>query len=283
MVAAPPVILVFDISALSVASPSEWREFSRVGSCYVPQIVYEEMRLLFDRSPDPDLERIAKAFNRFYASSGWQITDVTAHHPILKAGSGQALTRRARVSLAVGKAAYGLAQTFSNSLVVLVSKDRSLLQRLYDIPCVNLCGITGDALLQWSRTGQRPIAVSQKFQQFRSAHNIPPNTTGVSQSYQRTSPTRITPSKPKTPLRKATSVPDWMPDLVSLLLAAAGLAIAGYLIWILLNNGNLRKFLPSTSNPVQFPVVVSHLVASPHDVMPEVAMRGCLSSSDRLG
>jgi hypothetical protein len=254
MAAVPPVILVFDISALSVATPSEWREFSRVGSCYVPQVVYEEMRLLFDRSPDPDLERIAKAFNRFYASSGWQITDANAHHPLLKVGSGQSLTRRSRVSLAVGRCAYGLAQNFPNTLVVLVSKDRTLLQRLYEIPCVNLCGITGDALLQWSRSGQRPIAVSQKFQQFRFAHNIPPNTTTVSQSYQRTSPTRITPPEPKTPLRKAISTPEWMPDLISLLLAAAGLAIAGYLIWMLLNNSALKKLLPSTLNPVQFPV-----------------------------
>jgi hypothetical protein len=172
MVAIPPVILVFDISALSAASCSEWREFSRVGSCYIPQIIYEEMKLMFDRSPDPDLERIAKDFNRFYATSNWKITEADAHHSALKMGAGQSLTRRARVSLAVGRCAYGLSETFQTSIVVLVTKDRSLLQRLYEIPEVNLCGITGDALLQWSRSGLRPIAVIQKVQQFRTAHGM---------------------------------------------------------------------------------------------------------------
>ena len=219
MVAVPPVILVFDISALSAATPSEWREFSRAGSCYVPQVVYEEMKLKFDRSPDPDLERIAKAFNRFYATSGWRITDVTGHHAALKVGSGQALTQRSRVSLAVGRCAYGLAEVTPGSLVVLVTKDRPLLQRLYEIPAVNLCGITVENLLQWSRTGQRPIPVSQKLQQFRATHGIQPTgTTGTSQTYQRTSPTRSTAApvtvKPtKTRRRDLTFTPDWLPDL----------------------------------------------------------------------
>ena len=252
MVAVPPVILVFDISALSVSSPSEWREFSRVGSCYVPQVVYEEMKLMFDRSPDPDLERIAKAFNRFYASSGWQITDVNAHHPSLKVGSGQALTRRSRVSLAVGRCAYGLSQNFANSLIILVSKDRSLLQRLYEVPVVNLCGITGESLLQWSRTGQRPIAVSQKFQQFRTAYNLPPTSKAVTaQPY--TPPSRVAAAPARSSsskMRSVASLPDWIPDLMSLILAAVGLAIAGFLVWFVLNNTELKKSLPRTEIPI---------------------------------
>jgi hypothetical protein len=254
MAAVPPVILVFDISALSAATPSEWREFSRVGGCYVPQVVYEEMRLLFDRSPDPDLERIAKAFNRFYASSGWQITDVNAYHASLKLGSGQALTRRARVSIAVGRCAYGLAQTFPTSLVVLVTKDRSLLQRLYEIPCVNLGGITVESLLQWSRTGQRPIPISQKLQQFRATHGIQPSgTTGTSQTYQRTSPTRLTPTRPSGArlIRNPFSSPGWFPDLVSLLLAVLGIAIAAYLVWLLLHSNALRELLHRPVNQTQ--------------------------------
>ncbi|NJL22252.1 MAG: hypothetical protein HC895_17800 [Leptolyngbyaceae cyanobacterium SM1_3_5] len=168
MTALPPVSLVLDISALSAASAREWLEFSRVGTSHVPQVVYEEMNFLFDRSPDPDLERVARAFKRFYANSGWQITDETGHHPALKVASGQAMTKRGRVSLAVARCAYGLAQNHANNLVVLVSSDRALLQRLYDIQLPNLCGITGAALLQWCRSGQRPIAVSQKLQQMRS-------------------------------------------------------------------------------------------------------------------
>ncbi len=256
MAAVPPVILVLDISALSAATPSEWREFSRAGSCYVPQVVYEEMKLKFDRSPDPDLERIAKAFNRFYATSGWRITDVSGHHASLKVGAGQALTQRSRVSVAVGRCAYGLSEQNPGSMVVLVTKDRGLLQRLYEIPAVNLCGITIENLLQWSRTGQRPIPVSQKLQQFRATHGIiqPTGTTGTSQSYQRTTPTRSaaasTSAKPQRSRKRDVSLtPDWLPDLVSLLLAAAGLAVAGYLIWRVMNSNVQQFFQPPSPTP----------------------------------
>lgn len=265
MAAVPPIVLVFDISALSAASPSEWREFSRVGSCYVPQVVYEEMRLLFDRSPDPDLERIAKSFNRFYASSGWKITDAHAHHPALKVASGQALTRRARVSLAVGRCAFALSQDFPNSLVVLVSKDRSLLQRLSEVPATNLCSITTESLLQWSRTGQRPIAVSQRFQKFRTTHGLGASTSAVGQAYQPTSPTRTTtrvatqtikPAPLRNSVRNSVATPDWLPDVISLLLAIAGLAIAAYLIWFLISSDVLKKYWPQTLKPTDFPVAV---------------------------
>ncbi|GAB4364689.1 MAG: hypothetical protein Kow00121_00570 [Elainellaceae cyanobacterium] len=237
MVAVPPIVLVFDVNALSSASPTEWREFSRVGNCYIPQVVYEEMKMLFDRSPDPDLEQLAKAFSRFYATSGWKTTDASASHPTLKVASGQALTRRARVSLAVGKCAYGLAQEFANSLVVLVSNDRSLLQRLQELPSVNLCGIPGDTLLQWSRTGQRPIAVSAKFQQFKS--NYQPAVKSAAQPARvNSSPRPDTPSKPNRSSSVRSSpvfLSDWLPELRSLLFALIGLAIAGYLIWLLFN------------------------------------------------
>jgi hypothetical protein len=255
MVAVPPVMLVFDISALSAATPSEWREFSRAGSCYLPQVVYEEMKLKFDRSPDPDLERIAKAFNRFYTTSGWRVTEATGHHAALKVGSGQALTQRSRVSLAVGRCAYGLAEAMPGSLVVLVTKDRVLLQRLYEIPAVNLCGITVENLLQWSRTGQRPIAVSQKLQQFRATHGIPPTGATSNKPKPRSTPTRspvasvaVKPEKSKK--RDVALTPDWLPDLVSLLLAAAGLAAAGYLIWMVLH-GNIQQYFKSPASQPQ--------------------------------
>jgi rRNA-processing protein FCF1 len=259
MVAVPPVILVFDVNALSAATPSEWREFSRVGNCYIPQVVYEEMKMLFDRSPDPDLENLAKSFNRFYATSGWKVTEATGTHPVLKVGTGQALTRRARVSLAVGKCAVGLSEEFPNSLVVLVTNDRSLLQRLYDIPNVNLCGITGDALLQWSRTGQRPIAVSQKFQQFRAAYGISPNPSSSAAPARKPAPSaaappsshaasaRTTRSSKAAPIRTPMFWSDWFPEVRSILLAAIGFAVAAYLLWMLFNRIDWQDIFQPTS------------------------------------
>ncbi|MBE9182556.1 hypothetical protein IQ268_28810 [Oculatella sp. LEGE 06141] len=255
MAALPPVLLILDVSALSAAPPQEWLEFSRVGSCVIPQVVYEEMRFLFDRTPDPDLERIAKAFNRLYPGNGWQISDLNAPHPELKSGTGQAMTKRARVSLAVGRCAYGMAQTVPNSLVIMVTQDRSLLQRFSQIQLPNLCGITGEALLQWCRSGQRPVNVSQKLQQFRAAVGAQSGATVVNQPYPSVMPSRATAKKPprttSTPIRSSVSLPGWFPDLISLLSAVVALAIAGMIIWALFSDSSLRQFLFRTGQPAQ--------------------------------
>jgi hypothetical protein len=259
MVAIPPVILVFDISALSAASCSEWREFARVGSCYIPQVIYEEMKLMFDRSPDPDLERIAKDFNRFYATSNWKITEADAHHAALKMGAGQSMTRRARVSLAVGRSAYALSQQFQSSLVVLVSKDRPLLQRLYDIPEVNLCGITGEALLQWSRSGLRPIPVIQKVQQFRTAHGLV-GKSAPSHS-ERHSPAAIAPKAAKATMVSDVAMPEWLPDAASMVMAFLGVAVAGCLIYYMIQLLN-QKTPESAPSPTSFHLVPTILAPS---------------------
>lgn len=262
----PPVLLVLDVSALSAATPREWLEFSRVGAGYIPQAVYEEMRLLFDRSPDPDLERISRAFNRFYPTSGWQTTDEHAHHPLLKANSGHAMTKRERVSLAVARCAYGLAQSHPASLVVLVSSDRSLLQRLYEIKATNLCGITGAALLQWSRSGQRPIAVSQKLQQMRAQGNQRAAGASVSQPTPEPSRAATTASKatasratPKTAIQNRTAIQtqtkiqpaaaskvNWFAPLASGLGLIVTMVIAALVVWFLVNSFGLKlnQFLP---------------------------------------
>lgn len=268
----PPVILVMDINALSAATPREWLEFSRVGSCIVPQVVYEEMKLLFDRSPDPDLERIAKAFNRFYPSSGWKISEATAHHALLKASSNQGLTKRARVSLAVGRCAYALSLSFPSSLVVLVSSDRAMLQRIYDIQASNFCAITGQSLLQWCRTGQRPIAVTQKLQILKASGNVGsasgfatsgfyqpatniPKTTRIQDRTavpSRITSTRSAPSgqrsKSRSQIRPATPMDDVWPQVISFAIAFIALAVAGYLIWLLINHSGLRDLFENPGN-----------------------------------
>jgi hypothetical protein len=262
MAAIPSIILVFDVSALSAASCSEWREFARVGSCYLPQVVYEEMKMVFDRSPDPDLERIAKDFHRFHATSNWTVTQANAHHAALKMGAGQSLTRRARVSLAVGRAAYGLAQMFQSSLVVLVTKDRSLLQRLYDIPEVNLCGITGEALLQWSRSGSRPIAVIQKIQQFRSAHGMTAMAAVTHGDRQPVAAVGVA-SYTKPTLVNQLIMPEWLPDAISLVMAFVGLAIAGWLIHYMVQLLHQKNPVPTAPNsPTSFNFPPTNLAPS---------------------
>lgn len=268
MTSAPPIILVLDISTLSSTSTREWLGFSRAGACYIPQVVYEEMRFLYERSPDPDLERVARDFNRFYATSGWNITEVTGHHTILKSATGYALTKRMRVALAVARCAYGLSQEHPKSLVVLVGSDRAILQRLYDIQAPNLTGIPGSSLLQWSRTGQRPVAVSQKLQEMKMTGNLEPISSTIAYTHRPTSSSRITtagaprktgptrtrtmsptPTRPRTRSRRSKKAqfiyPEWFPQFVSMSLSLIALSCAGVMIWLIFFTNAFDRFIPS--------------------------------------
>ncbi|MEM7772589.1 MAG: PIN domain-containing protein [Cyanobacteria bacterium P01_E01_bin.6] len=264
----PPIILVLDISTLSATSTREWLGFSRAGACYIPQVVYEEMRFLYERSPDPDLERVARDFNRFYATSGWNITEVVGHHTILKSATGYALTKRMRVALAVARCAYGLAEQHPKSLVILVASDRAILQRLYDIQAPNLAGIPGSALLQWSKTGQRPIAVSQKLQQLKMSGTLEPISSTISYSHYPTSTSRSLPqgyaSRPEPSRARSTSInrqsstnkrrhkssnvivlPEWLPQAISMVLAVVAISLAGYVLWLIFYTDTFDRFLPT--------------------------------------
>ena len=191
MTSLAPVRLILDISTLSATTTREWLGFSRAGDCYIPHMVYEEIRFLYERSPDPDLERVSREFHRFYTTSGWKISEVTGHHPLLKSATGRALTKRARVALAVARCAYGEAQKNPKQLVVLVTSDRAILQRIYDIQLPNLAGIPSAALLNWSRSGKRPVAVTQKLQELRDLGYTQSGLTA--QTYQQTTPMRRSP------------------------------------------------------------------------------------------
>lgn len=267
----PPVLLVLDISALASSTPKEWIEFSRIGSTYVPQAVYEEMKLLFDRSPDPDLEELCKSFNHFYPHSGWTITEAHAHHPSL-AAAGQALTRRARITLASARCAYALALSSPGHLAVLVTNDQSSLQRIYQLPSTNLCAIRTSELLQWCRAGQRPVMVSQKMQQLRTTSGVATAVTTNSGPV-RTSPARVHPGTLSTPprspsmtarryaqpptrasrsrVRADNSLPDWITQLFSLVLAFGGLALAAWIMWSVIHNTEWLAPLRQPLDPTQ--------------------------------
>jgi hypothetical protein len=268
MAVIPPIMLVLDISTLSTTTTRDWLGFSRAGSCYLPQVIYEEMKFLYDRSPDPDLERTAREFNRFYATSGWKITETVGHHPLLKSTTGYALTRRTRVALAVGRCAYGLAQQHPASLVVLVSSDRSILQRTYEIQAPNLTGLPVSALLSWSRTGQRPIAISQKLQQMKAAGTFHPTPVVATRPHRQSSSSRSKPSSPKRSapqsppapkrqrptVRAVLSTPVDIGQVLAGLSALVALGLAGVLIWIIFFTDNFRNLFegpvptPETNN-----------------------------------
>lgn len=251
MTTPPPVLIVLDLSTLMGSTTREWQDYSRVGSCYLPQVVYEEIEFLSGRAPEPDLEKTAREFLRFFPNSGWQLTNAIASHPALTPPAGQALSKQARLSLAVAQCAYGLSGEHPGELVVLVSTVQQLLQRLGALQSPNLCGIVPAALLQWARTGQKPPAVTQQMAATLKAGGTPVSA--------------ATASKPTSPLPKAaTSAPMTGPasaartlasssrrnsggmralsGVIGSVLALIGLAIAGGFAWRAIQPASFNKF-----------------------------------------
>lgn len=164
----PSLLIVFDTTALVVGNTSEWQEFSRLGECYVPEGVLEQMELMCDRATEPEVERTAREFMRFYPTSGWKKTGIRAEHAALKPTPGHALSQRARLSLAVASGGYGLALRYPERLIVLIANDQALLQQVLGLSLKNLCGLPVPALLQWTRSQRRPPIINQHLQQMRT-------------------------------------------------------------------------------------------------------------------
>jgi len=187
----PPISLIFDLSALMGSSIREWQEYSQIGTCYLPQILYEEIEFLTGRAPEPNLEKTAREFTRFFPTSGWQITNANASHPAIAPAPGQDLSKskQARLMITVAQCMYGFAQENADNLVVFVSNSQPILQRIPALKTPNLCGITAAALLQWVRTKQRPPAVTQQLQTLSSS--------GTNGRISQPKPVNRTPPSPK--------------------------------------------------------------------------------------
>lgn len=256
----PPVLVVLELSALLGTSAREWQEYARVGGCYVPQVVYDEMEFLSGRAPEPEQEKTAREFLRFFPNSGWQLTNAQATHPALTPPSDKTPSKQVRLLLAVGETAHGLAQEQPGALVVLVSNTQPLLQRLQAIRAANLCGITATALLQWARTGQRPPAVTQQMQaviqsgaasgrsQAPSSASTPPRAAAArTASANSTAPAAPVTGGPASAARQRQSVadrtrPGVFGNLISSLLALLFLALVGLIGWRIVQPASFNQF-----------------------------------------
>jgi len=160
-------LILLDTTALLTGKTSDWQEFTKLGECYVPELVLEQMNYMCDRASEPEVESVAREFGRFYPDSGWKKTSMKADHPSLKPSPGHTLSKRARLVLDGLGCAYGLALRYPDRLVVLVSGDQAMLQQAFNLETKNLCGIPVPALMQWVRSARRPPVVTQHLQQMR--------------------------------------------------------------------------------------------------------------------
>ncbi|MBW4522998.1 MAG: hypothetical protein KME16_25455 [Scytolyngbya sp. HA4215-MV1] len=272
MVAPPPVLLVLDLSALMAGKTRAWQEFSRLGECYVPQAVLQEVQYLCNRASEVDLEQTAREFIRFYPASGWQEALTSATHPALQPPKGVSLSGRARLSQTIAECAYGLSQHQLDALVVLVANDQPLLKRIQDLGIPNLCGISVTALVQWRRTHQRPGLVNQQLQQMVLAANSttaaakvpiaqadsstttldrsPPLTTRpVARPAPITSPRTLTVAPPP-PTHRRSVHPSFISQMLSGLLAFGVFAIVLLIGWRLAQPTSFDRFWQTTITPL---------------------------------
>jgi hypothetical protein len=269
MLSLPSCFLVFDTTALLTSQSRSWQEFNRVGSCYVPSGVTEAMKQLSEQAADSTTRETAREFGRFFPTSGWRSTQSYATHPSLKPAEGHEISSRARLSLAIAQAAYGLARSHPEALIVLVSNDKGLLQRLEPLDVKNVCGISLDALVLWSRSQRRPSAISHQLQVMRVAQASStsqwPSTsvskTTANQSTQITTPVvTATPARTQTftavrrpPVRNSR----WRSRLSNTfynLLILAGLGIATAMLWQTLAPASFNRLwqeLPFHSQPTK--------------------------------
>lgn len=162
----PPIVMVFDVDVIMSGTTQIWQQYSKVADCYVPEVVFEEIDFLSDEAAtDKARESLAREFLRFFPQSGWMLTDAQETHPLLEPGAAGSQSVQARLMVATAHCVYGLALENPESLVVFVSNSQSLLKRMQGLGAINLCGITAAMLLNWSRKGERPIAVTQQLQQ----------------------------------------------------------------------------------------------------------------------
>ncbi|NJR48570.1 MAG: hypothetical protein HC780_02455 [Leptolyngbyaceae cyanobacterium CSU_1_3] len=254
----PPIFLLFDLTALLTSRTRDWQEFSRVGRCFVPQGVYEEIQALGRVGADRQQEQSAREFMRFFGDSDWQLTGVGATHSSLQPVAGQVYSRRARLSLTIAECAYGLARNSPGRLIVLISNDQPLLQRLQGLTVANLCGVPMAALLTWIRSGRRPVVVAQHLQAMRSATV---SVSMVPQAKQATTDMRATrTAKPPTrhattrseklrPVRPVYNHPSAMYQVVSGLSALVAAVLAIGIVWYVVQPRSLNEFLRDRNLP----------------------------------
>jgi hypothetical protein len=158
------VLLVFEPSALIETNIHFWREVSRLGQCLLPKPAFTEIKQVIRNSPlsrSPENEKeIAAQFLKFFPASGWKGTELSRAHPKLELVSGHLIARKLRVNLEIAKSAYGAAYLNPHALVVLVTNDQTILQRVNELGQVNLCAATATGVRQWVRTAQAPAAIS---------------------------------------------------------------------------------------------------------------------------
>lgn len=231
MLDTPQIFLLLDLNSFFACKPCEWLEFSRVGRCYVPQVVYEELESWAASRSESMESRIAREFRRFMLESDWELTRCASHTPkgTLISTESRPMTRRARLALDVRNSAEDFARSSIGRLVVVVSNDRALVQQVQALNLENLTGIPVSTLLAWSRSKRQPPIVLQHLRSMQT-HSLQLLTAGSSRPGM--SRLESPKSSPRPVYQKS-----WVDRLIPLLIILGGLAIG----WTVVHSLVLRN------------------------------------------
>lgn len=253
----PPVLVLLDLSALLGSSLREWQEYSRIGNCYLPQMVYEEIEFLTGRAPEPQVEKVARDFMRFFPDSGWQLTNAHATHPAIAPPGGASLSKQARLVISVAQCAYGFALEQTDNLVVFVSNTQPILQRIPSLGTPNLCGVTRAAFLQWVRTGEQPPAVSAQQQTFSTVGAATANGQAKAPTPAKSTPTAVptmtgpaSAARPASPANKSGRTGS-LSRLVGGVISLVVIAALGLVAWRFIQPASFNQFWQQLGLPGQ--------------------------------
>lgn len=166
-----PSVVVLSLDALMTGKQLAWEDYMKVGPCYLPQAVFEEINNLKDRAPDREQEEVARKFSRFWAVSGWYLTAAYAELPTSFDLTAEQHSKQLRINIETLRSACGLAEEMPNNLIVLVSNSQPFLNEIKSVGLPNLCGVTAAMLLQWARMRERPVAATKQLQVMLQSRN----------------------------------------------------------------------------------------------------------------
>lgn len=254
-------ILVFEPRAILAGSTRDWSQFQQVGNCIIPQIVAEELEFLTNRAVNAEEEKIAREFSRFLPDSGWQVNSTQNNHPSFSKKEGENLSKSARLQLAIAESVYGIATENPDKLVIFVSNQANLRTEIDNLQENNLTTLPLTQLIQWIRTQQKPVNVSEKLQNLNPSNqnNFQPSSikSNTQTKNQKTTQSNISNKslykssyEPKAKVKQKSNP---LASIIPSILALAGFVIVGGLVWSVVQPTSFQQFwqkmgLPSLSN-----------------------------------
>lgn len=240
------VFLIFDLTAILMGKTRDWELFEQLGTCFIPQIVKEEIDFLCKRATEPEQEKTAREFTRFLSKSNWKINNLIADNPNFTVLNGEENSKNARLQQAIAKSIYGLAKENNEQLIVLISNQKNLRNEIENLNINNLTTLTLVQFTQWLRTKQLPINVSEKIQKINTKNLT---TEEITINKKETFPTqkKVIPSNSVnsiTPSTKAKVKPKskLIQNLIAYLMAIIGFTLVILTLWYFLQPNSFNQF-----------------------------------------